>query len=1739
MVDAAADAAQVAGGAAGSEAADAADAAAKQISDDLVEAGPVSDRRELVFIDAAVGDVETLMADIDPNAEVIFLDADRDGVEQIAEAVQSRSNIDAIHILAHGDEGSLSLGNTELTAASILGEHGDDLSAIGEALSVDGDILIYGCDFTGGEVGIETAALLASATGADIAASEDLTGSAALGGDWQLETTIGTLETEAIRAENWNDVLIDATVDIQVQAVDATESQYTEDGDVYTFGNGQDLEVTGVTTESGINVSIADVANRVEIRTIDNDEFAGDPRTRIFVQNAGGSGGSGDINTVGSLPGAPGAVSLEEALGGTIINRGVLDVFNNTNRGVELGSNIERVDFIFDNGITAPTDADLLDEAGHLYLEKNANNNGQLAAILSLDADGNPASFGELVSTSGSDLEDATINGVGNAAGGSEFRFGFHFLNDVDPIGTDPTTGGDIFEGGANPVRTAGSNEAIGGALITLEDLGIAAGQTYFGVAYFDGAFDNDDVADGTFNPVTLAGADTNTGNNNGGADFVGGIGGVFFSSAALAATPLVVQDDSFVVVPNTPATISPLGNDQSGLSITSIIDIDDPSNPLPISSGETVELNSGTKVTLNGDGTLTVEQPLGADGFELFDYTVTDGSRTGQATITLETDTDADGVANVVDIDDDNDGIIDHLEFEVFEVGDLFVPAGLSTGDDITAATQTPGGVPGFATTSDNAFTLRTELQGTATYASGVDLVEGFGLDEVIQFQPDNTDFVSGSVAVYTIEFDQFVEDLTFTVGGLNFDDATQIQVFNGDKELTVDASNFSGVDTSGGDLEFVDADGNTVASSNIVRGPVTSGGLDPTINDFVFSIDGPVTEIRITSAKFPDSGTVSGTVTIGIHSIGFKTPLDSDSDGVSDHLDIDKDNDGITDNVEAQATGAYIPPSGQGAGITDSDSDGLDDNYDADTGSADRALSLGLDPVDTDLDGTDDVLDADSDNDTIADVAERGDGAPTATPPAPFNDADGDGLLDEFEGADSADGFDVNDENIAGDDGGDIPGDADYTNFNLSDSDNDTDADDPVAGRTTNDAVGLSADLDFRDADAAPVAVDDAESYALNTALTGIDLLGDDDPGNGIASVTLDPGSLPDPASEGVFTVTDAGGSVITIDALTGPIALSDFNDLTFTPVAGFRDDVAPVTYTITDIDGDSASATLTLTGPGNTAPAAVDDAETVAFDAGAVALGNVIAGVNASPDSDPEGDALTVVAVDGAAGDVGAAVAGSGGGVFTIASDGTVSFDTNGAFDGLAPGASATSTVSYTISDGFGGTDQAIVTVTVTGPIVPNAVPILLDDVIETPFGTPVDLDVLENDIALGEGVDTVVLDGLPDPAQGTFFITDGSGDQVPVLAGQPLSEAEIQTLSFVPAPDFQGVVDPVTYTVTDLTGDTASATISVTVAEPIAPNEVPVLVDDAVETLFDTPVALDILDNDPDFGDGIDTVVIDLLPSAEQGTLFITDGSGDQVPVVAGQPLSEAEIRTLSFVPDPVFQGTVDPITYTVTDLSGDTASATISVTVGTSSPPPAIDPPVSALDDQLLARVPGWPFEQDLVTLPQEQESGFDRFAQAPNGFADLVETSPSHSFNFSASTPGSQHTVEFYTRSDVLFIEMKYLTANGAPDVGGLYSVTRADGGPMPAWLDDAGGGLLFGEPPASKPEIVLRMTLGHENEDERTVIVVRVNTATGEIFLISRDQGGPAEQAFLTGEVSEMAEETKKATAALIAALS
>lgn len=167
-----------------------------QPSHDSLAAAPSASsdqRHEVVFVDSKVANYQQLVASLKPGTEVVVLDGNKDGLQQIAQYLNGRSGIDAIHVLSHGEEGEVHLGNTVLSANNLASKAGE-LSAIGDSLDANGDILIYGCDVAkgSGEVLLQQ---LSAFTRADVAASTDRTGAAALGGNWTLEAHTGSIET--------------------------------------------------------------------------------------------------------------------------------------------------------------------------------------------------------------------------------------------------------------------------------------------------------------------------------------------------------------------------------------------------------------------------------------------------------------------------------------------------------------------------------------------------------------------------------------------------------------------------------------------------------------------------------------------------------------------------------------------------------------------------------------------------------------------------------------------------------------------------------------------------------------------------------------------------------------------------------------------------------------------------------------------------------------------------------------------------------------------------------------------------------------------------------------------------------------------------------------------------------------------------------------------------------------------------------------------------------------------------------------------------------------------------------------------------------------------------------------------------------------------------------------------------------------------------------------------------------
>ncbi|WP_328591693.1 DUF4347 domain-containing protein [Prosthecochloris vibrioformis] len=205
----------------------------------------------IVFIDSRIADRNRILAQFDATTRYVILDEQQDGILQIAEALSGSSGYDAVQIFSHGSPGSLLLGNTTFDSAA-LERYAAELAIIGNALTAEGDILLYGCNVGAGDEGRAFVDQLAAATGADVAASDDMTGAAQKGGDWELEVVSGEVdEREIVETEGYSGVLAESVIigNSDNNSLPGTENDDTiygyEGNDTLDGGAGNDCLIGG------------------------------------------------------------------------------------------------------------------------------------------------------------------------------------------------------------------------------------------------------------------------------------------------------------------------------------------------------------------------------------------------------------------------------------------------------------------------------------------------------------------------------------------------------------------------------------------------------------------------------------------------------------------------------------------------------------------------------------------------------------------------------------------------------------------------------------------------------------------------------------------------------------------------------------------------------------------------------------------------------------------------------------------------------------------------------------------------------------------------------------------------------------------------------------------------------------------------------------------------------------------------------------------------------------------------------------------------------------------------------------------------------------------------------------------------------------------------------------------------------------------------------------------------------
>jgi len=233
--------------------------------------GPAAASRELLFIDSDVANPEQLLINLNPGIETIILQPDRDGLEQITAVINSRQNIEAIHIVAHGEAGQLHLGKLSLTTEELNNRASSLQSwfAHTNPASEKPDLLLYACNLAQDGKGTAFVEQLALLTGTDVAASNDITGA---GGDWDLEVHLGTIHTlNAFRPENV------AEYPYRLATFTVTKTADTDDGtcaadcslreaiDAANGAVGPDIIAFGAGVTGTITLTLGGINSRIDI----------------------------------------------------------------------------------------------------------------------------------------------------------------------------------------------------------------------------------------------------------------------------------------------------------------------------------------------------------------------------------------------------------------------------------------------------------------------------------------------------------------------------------------------------------------------------------------------------------------------------------------------------------------------------------------------------------------------------------------------------------------------------------------------------------------------------------------------------------------------------------------------------------------------------------------------------------------------------------------------------------------------------------------------------------------------------------------------------------------------------------------------------------------------------------------------------------------------------------------------------------------------------------------------------------------------------------------------------------------------------------------------------------------------------------------------------------------------------------------------------------------------------------
>jgi len=288
--------------------------------------------QSVVFVDSRVQDFSALLKGVAPGTQVVVLQAGKDGLQQIADYLDTHQGVSTVEIIAHGNSGDLWLGSTYLSSTNVAAR-ADVLARIGNDMNVGGDILIYACNTAEGATGIGFVDSLAQYTGRDIAASDNRTG---LGGDWTLEISTGVIEShnvlsaDAMAAYQYalSTITVTSNADSGVGSLRSALSSAVA-GDIITFNASMTVNLNSQLVISK-NLTIE---GDLDHNGTPDVTLSGQYKTQVLMVNSGITATlDGLVITQGLAVGNGAAAGVDgtAAMGGGIVNAGNLTLNNVT-----------------------------------------------------------------------------------------------------------------------------------------------------------------------------------------------------------------------------------------------------------------------------------------------------------------------------------------------------------------------------------------------------------------------------------------------------------------------------------------------------------------------------------------------------------------------------------------------------------------------------------------------------------------------------------------------------------------------------------------------------------------------------------------------------------------------------------------------------------------------------------------------------------------------------------------------------------------------------------------------------------------------------------------------------------------------------------------------------------------------------------------------------------------------------------------------------------------------------------------------------------------------------------------------------------------------------------------------------------------------------------------------------------------------------------------------------------------